>query len=114
MTKGPNHGVRVILSANGWIQGKLRSGMKALLTSNVELKLSDTTDDLNTNSLQVAKKVPFGQNEITIDDDAPGLGDSRDGELGESAQTQKALIRGRGTLNGRLSLSDGATAGHRW
>ena len=97
MTKGPNHGVRVILSANGWIQGKLRSGMKALLTSNVELKLSDTTDDLNTNSLQVAKKVPFGQNEITIDDDAAGLGDSRDGELGESAQTQKVLIRGRGT-----------------
>ncbi|KMV22061.1 FtsK/SpoIIIE domain-containing protein [Mycobacterium heckeshornense] len=95
MTRGPGVGVHVILSANGWIPGKLRSGMKTLLTSNVELKLNDTADELTTNNSQVAKKVPFGQKEILIEDGG-GLDDSA-GELGEAAQTQTVLIRGRGT-----------------
>jgi S-DNA-T family DNA segregation ATPase FtsK/SpoIIIE len=96
MTRGPSHGVHVIVSANGWIQGKMRSGMKGLLTANVELKLNDQTDDLSTNNQQVAKKVPFGSREVAADD-AAGLGDSESGEFGAGEQTQTVLIRGRGT-----------------
>ena len=96
MTRGPSHGVHVIVSANGWIQGKMRSGMKGLLTANVELKLNDQTDDLSTNNQQVAKKVPFGSREVAADD-AAALGDSESGEFGAGEQTQTVLIRGRGT-----------------
>src|SRR5258708_32311184 len=95
MTRGPSHGVHVIVSANGWIQGKMRSGMKGLLTANVELKLNDQTDDLSTNSQQVAKKVPFRSREAAADD-TTALGESESGAFGTGEQTQTGLIPSRG------------------
>jgi S-DNA-T family DNA segregation ATPase FtsK/SpoIIIE len=97
MAKGPNYGVHVIVSAHGWISGKLRSGMRELMTSNVELRLNLTGDELTTNSRDVAIKVPFGEREVADDDATIGAAGGGEMELGESEHTKKILIRGRGT-----------------
>jgi S-DNA-T family DNA segregation ATPase FtsK/SpoIIIE len=97
MDKGPAHGVHVIVSASGWIAGKLRSGMAQLLTTNVELKLA-STDDLTHNKLDVAKTVPFGEREVFRGDE-----DGDDLETvarGEEQQAKIVKVRGRGTSMG--------------
>jgi type VII secretion protein EccCa/type VII secretion protein EccCb len=101
MTKGPAYGVHVILSAAGWINGKLLSGMSGLFATNVELKLDKEADQLTHNKLEVAKQVPFGEVERQRDpdgvDDQEGLPAIDDGELGEAAESLKVKIVGRGT-----------------
>lgn len=92
MDKGPAHGVHVILSASGWIAGKLRSGMPQLLTTNVELKLA-STDDLTHNKLDIAKNVPFGEREVFSDDGD----DSQAVARGEDDEAKIVKVRGRGT-----------------
>ncbi|MGV7254555.1 type VII secretion protein EccCa [Mycobacterium kansasii] len=91
MDKGPAHGVHVIISAGGWISGKLTSAMGPLLTANVELKLS-ANDDLNRNKIAIAKAVPFGDREVLDGDD----GDD-DAAGGEERDTRVVKVRGRGT-----------------
>jgi len=94
MDKGPAHGVHVIVSASGWIAGKLRSGMPQLLTTNVELKLA-STDDLTHNKLDIAKNVPFGEREEFNDDED---GDDLESiARGEDQEAKIVKIRGRGT-----------------
>ena len=68
LAKGPDVGVHVIVSTNGWVASKFPSGMANRLTSNVELKLDDT-DDRGRNNLKVAKFVPFGDQQVYLDDD---------------------------------------------
>lgn len=66
-TKGPAHGVHVVLSTDGWIHAKMTSTMHTAFQTNVELKLP-TTDELNHNpNYNVAKRVPFGQQEVAAD-----------------------------------------------
>jgi S-DNA-T family DNA segregation ATPase FtsK/SpoIIIE len=94
MDKGPAHGVHAVVSASGWIAGKLRSGMPQLLTTNVELKLA-STDDLTRNKLDVAKTVPFGEREVFRGDED---GDDPDtGARGEEQEAKIVKVRGRGT-----------------
>ena len=88
LAKGPDVGVHVIVSTNGWVASKFPSGMANRLTSNVELKLDDT-DDRARNNLKVAKSVPFGDQQVYLDDDDAGGG--------EVEQLQVLKIRGRGT-----------------
>ena len=88
LAKGPDVGVHVIVSTNGWVASKFPSGMANRLTSNVELKLDDT-DDRGRNNLKVAKFVPFGDQQVYLDDDDAGGG--------EIEQLQVVKIRGRGT-----------------
>lgn len=102
MTKGRSYGVHVILSAGGWINGKLLSGMSNLFSSNVELKLDQESDQLTHNKLEVAKQVPKGEVERKRDPDevedesgVASLGGA--GELGEAAESEKVMIVGRGT-----------------
>lgn len=87
LERGPQFGVHAIISTRGWIAGNLRSGMQALLTSNVELKLA-TNDDLTKNNPKVAKVVPYGEKEVYLDEDD---------EDGSTAAQQKVAVRGRGT-----------------
>ena len=88
LAKGPDVGVHVIVSTNGWVASKFPSGMVTRLTSNVELSLDDT-DDRSKNNLKVAKSVPFGDQQVYLDDDDAGGG--------EVEQLQVLKIRGRGT-----------------
>lgn len=83
MERGNSLGVRVILSASGWISGGMPSGYKNLLSLNVELALGDQ-DDPSTNNRNVAKKVPFGEREIA--------------EMNNGVnETRVEKVRGRGT-----------------
>nr|VTP02302.1 ESX-1 secretion system protein EccCb1 [Mycobacterium riyadhense] len=88
LEKGPRYGVHVIVSANGWIAGKMVSGMANLLTSNVELKLS-STDDRTKNDLGVAKEVPSGDRVVYLGADEE--------ESGQDERQQTVKVRGRGT-----------------
>ncbi|BCP14024.1 type VII secretion protein EccCb [Mycobacterium paraintracellulare] len=88
LAKGPDVGVHVLVSTGGWVASKFPSGMVNRLTSNVELKLDDT-DDRGKNDLKVAKSVPFGDQQVYLDDDDEGGGEV------EKLQVRK--IRGRGT-----------------
>ena len=90
LDKGPNLGVHVIVSTNGWTVSEFPSGMLSRLTSNVELKL-DPNDDVTHNNGQVAKVVPFGDQRVFLDDD------DEDGEGGEVEKFEVVKIRGRGT-----------------
>lgn len=89
LAKGPDVGVHVLVSTGGWVASKFPSGMVNRLTSNVELKLDDT-DDRGKNDLKVAKSVPFGDQQVYLDDDDEDGG-------GEVEQLQVRKIRGRGT-----------------
>lgn len=86
MERGSAYGVRVIVSANGWISGGFPSWMRNLMPNNVELALSKQ-DDPSENNREVAKKVPFGEREL-IDDE-----DDEDGVH----ETRMEKVRGRGT-----------------
>ena len=89
LAKGPEHGVHVIVSTNGWIIGsKFPSGMSTRFTANVELKL-DGDDDHTNNNGKVAKDVPFGERKIFLDDDEE--------EGGEVEAVEVVKVRGRGT-----------------
>ncbi|MGH3967649.1 MAG: FtsK/SpoIIIE domain-containing protein, partial [Mycobacterium sp.] len=88
LAKGPDVGVHVIVSTNGWVASKFPSGMANRMTSNIELKLDDT-DDRTKNNLRVAKDVPYGDQQIYLDDD--------DTTGGEVEQLEVIKIRGRGT-----------------
>lgn len=88
LAKGPDLGIHVIVSTGGWVASKFPSGMLNTLTTNVELKLEDA-DDRTKNNLKVAKSVPFGDQQVYLDDD--------DVEGGEVEQLQVRKIRGRGT-----------------
>lgn len=88
LAKGPDVGVHVLVSTGGWVASKFPSGMVNRLTSNIELKLDDT-DDRGKNNLKVAKSVPFGDQQVYLDDDDEGGGEV------EKLQVRK--IRGRGT-----------------
>jgi DNA segregation ATPase FtsK/SpoIIIE, S-DNA-T family len=93
LRKGPGYGVHVIVSASGWISGRLTSAMTPELSGpNVELKLG-ANDDMNRNSLTIAKAVPWGEHEIYEEDD-----DGEDGApRGEESETRTVQVRGRGT-----------------
>jgi S-DNA-T family DNA segregation ATPase FtsK/SpoIIIE len=98
LEKGPRYGVHAIISANGWIAGNLLSGMQNLLASNVELKLS-SNDDMTKNNQQVAKKVPFGDTSVYLDEDEE-----------ESADEERQVtvkVRGRGTSMDRYHFQAG-------
>ncbi|WP_131807604.1 FtsK/SpoIIIE domain-containing protein [Mycolicibacterium wolinskyi] len=102
MNKGRAYGVHVVLSATGWINGKLLSGMSTLLAANVELKLDQEADQLNHNKLEVAKQVPFGEvdrkrDPDELDDPAATAAFTGGGELGEASESLKVKIVGRGT-----------------
>lgn len=86
LERGPQYGVHAIISTRGWIAGNLLSGMPALLTSNVELKLA-SNDDLTKNNGKVAKAVPYGEKEVYLDED----------DEGSAEPQQKIAVRGRGT-----------------
>lgn len=88
LEKGPRYGVHAIVSANGWIAGKLVSGMQNLLTSNIELKLG-SNDDMTKNALGVAKEVPFGDKMVYLDEDEE--------QAAEKEKQQTVKVRGRGT-----------------
>lgn len=89
LEKGPRYGVHAIISANGWIAGKFVSGMQNLLTSNVELKLS-SVDDMTKNAASVAKKVPWGDTSVYLDEDD-------EDESGDEERQETVKVRGRGT-----------------
>lgn len=89
LAKGPDVGVHMLVSTGGWVASKFPSGMVNRLTSNVELRLDDT-DDRGKNNLKVAKSVPFGDQQVYLDDDDETGG-------GEVEQLQVRKIRGRGT-----------------
>jgi type VII secretion protein EccCb len=96
LRKGPAYGVHVIVSASGWISGRLTSAMTPELSGpNVELKLG-ANDDLNRNSLTIAKQVPFGDREIYEEDDEDA---DADAPRGEDSETRIIQVRGRGTSN---------------
>lgn len=88
LTKGPDVGVHVLVSTNGWVASKFPSGMLNTLGTNVELKLEDA-DDRTKNNLKVAKDVPFGDQQVYLDED--------DEAAGEVDQLQVLRVRGRGT-----------------
>lgn len=91
-TKGPAHGVHVVLSTDGWIHAKMTSTMHTAFQTNVELKLP-TTDELNHNpNYNVAKRVPFGQQEVAS---AEGDEAEADQQLAEAKETV-IRITGRG------------------
>jgi type VII secretion protein EccCb len=89
LAKGPDLGVHMLVSTGGWVASKFPSGMVNRLTSNVELRLDDT-DDRGKNNLKVAKSVPFGDQQVYLDDEDETGG-------GEVEQLQVRKIRGRGT-----------------
>ncbi|HUO41308.1 MAG TPA: type VII secretion protein EccCa [Mycobacterium sp.] len=94
LRRGPAYGVHAIISASGWISGKLTSGMTPELGTNVELRLAEN-DDLHRNSMAVAKKVPYGDKEVLGEDD--DFGDDEPAVRGEDKETTKLRVRGRGT-----------------
>jgi S-DNA-T family DNA segregation ATPase FtsK/SpoIIIE len=85
MERGSALGVRVIVSASGWISGGFLSWMTNLMPLNVELALGD--QDVSRNDRVVGKKVPFGKREV-IDDEDDGQGPS---------ETRVEQVSGRGT-----------------
>lgn len=88
-SRGPAHGVHLIISTDGYIAGKGTPTMGTLFSTNVELKLPDT-DELNHNpNPNVAKTVPYGQQEIISDDQAA------EQQL-SGQQTEAVRIVGRG------------------
>lgn len=92
-TTGPIHGVHVVLSTDGWIHAKMTSTMHTTFQANVELKLP-TTDELNHNpNYNVAKRVPFGQQEVASDD---GDQSEADQQLATSPKETVIRITGRG------------------
>jgi type VII secretion protein EccCb len=88
LAKGPDVGVHVIVSTNGWVASKFPSGMSNRFTSNVELKLADG-DDRTINNVKVANDVPFGEQKIYLDED--------DQQGGEVEAIEVVKVRGRGT-----------------
>lgn len=115
-SKGPAHGVHLIIATDGYIAGKATPTMGTLFSANVELKLPDT-DELNHNpNPNVAKTVPYGVQEVISDDQAVEQQLS-----GEQATATRIVGRGRTmfghhfqagrpwlTVNGQL-----VDAGHR-
>jgi DNA segregation ATPase FtsK/SpoIIIE, S-DNA-T family len=95
LRRGPAYGVHTIVSASGWIAGKLTSGMTPELGANVELRLAEN-DDLHRNNRDVARKVPYGDKEVLGEDD-DDTGDGEAGVRGEEKETRKLRVRGRGT-----------------
>ena len=93
LRRGPAYGVHTIVSASGWIAGKLTSGMTPEFGANVELRLSEN-DDLHRNNRDVARKVPYGDKEVLGEDD-DDAGEA--GARGEEKETKKLRVRGRGT-----------------
>ena len=80
MDRGPAHGVHVIVSANGWIQGKAEIGDQQHVHQQCRSQAADSGEDMNRNNMAVAKRAPFGQREEMVDvDDAHGEERKRSG-----------------------------------
>lgn len=92
LARGPRFGVHGIISAQGWIASGFVSGMKNLLTSNVELKLA-SNDETSENSSAVAKQVPKGEKSVFVERD-----DAEPDSVERAEESQQTVrVVGRGT-----------------
>ncbi|MBN7374150.1 type VII secretion protein EccCa [Mycobacteroides abscessus] len=88
-SRGPAHGVHLIISTDGYIAAKFTPAMMTAFGANVEMKLPDTEEFTHNPNPQVAKTVPFGVQEV--------LSDEPDAEQQLGGQQPNAIrITGRG------------------